>query len=362
MTVSRKYQNDLRASGELSHVREAGLRRWQRCAPLPALFLAAGVSLLSHPAASSAASGSGRLEKVRISGREYVRVRDWARNHNFTVHWQKRYEVLELSKTGLGKLVFTINSCQASVNGIQIWMSFPPIGRSGGAVYLPSADVRDTLEPLLWPEKAKRTSKLNLVCLDPGHGGKDPGNRVGRNEEKKYTLLLAQDMARYLKDAGVKVIFTRTTDQYIDLSARPAYAKRKGADLFVSLHFNSVGVNRNLARGAEVYCLTPAGATSTNVRGRGGNLGSTPGNRYNGSNVLLAYQIQKSLVNSLHFEDRGVRRARFAVLRSAGMPAALVEAGFLSHPVEGKNIMNAAYRRRLARAIVDGILAYKKAG
>jgi len=75
---------------------------------------------------------------------------------------------------------------------------------------------------------------------------------------------------------------------------------------------------------------------------------------------LLAYQLQKSLTHGLGSDDRGVKRARFAVLRDAGMPAVLIEAGFLSHPAEGKRIFDPEYRRKMAQAIADGLLAYKK--
>jgi N-acetylmuramoyl-L-alanine amidase len=76
--------------------------------------------------------------------------------------------------------------------------------------------------------------------------------------------------------------------------------------------------------------------------------------------MLLAYEIQKALVTKVDVEDRGVKRARYAVLREAAMPAVLVEGGFMSHPAEGKNIFSAAYRKKMARAIADAILAYKK--
>ena len=106
--------------------------------------------------------------------------------------------------------------------------------------------------------------------------------------------------------------------------------------------------------------MTPVGAASTNARGEGAGSGSYPGNRNNSKNLLLAYQIQKSLVKNLDSEDRGVRRARFEVLREATMPAALIEAGFLSHPAEGKKIFTEEYRRQMARAITEGIQSYKR--
>jgi N-acetylmuramoyl-L-alanine amidase len=71
--------------------------------------------------------------------------------------------------------------------------------------------------------------------------------------------------------------------------------------------------------------------------------------------------MQKALTRNLSVEDRGVRRARFAVLRDAVMPAVLIEAGFMSHPAEGRKIFTAAYRQKMARAIVEGLLAYKRA-
>jgi N-acetylmuramoyl-L-alanine amidase len=158
----------------------------------------------------------------------------------------------------------------------------------------------------------------------------------------------------------LKVTLTRTTDTFVELPTRPDLARRRKADLFVSLHFNSTESSRNSVQGAEVYCLTPAGASSTNARGEGGGAGWFPGNRYNDKNMFLAYQVQKALTKSLAVEDRGVRRARWAVLRDAVMPALLIEAGFMSHPVEGRKIFDASYRRQMAKAIVDGVLAYKR--
>jgi N-acetylmuramoyl-L-alanine amidase len=76
--------------------------------------------------------------------------------------------------------------------------------------------------------------------------------------------------------------------------------------------------------------------------------------------VVLAYQVQKSLVRNLSCPDRGVRRARFAVLRDAEMPAILIESGYMTHPVEGRKIFDSNYRRQLALAIARGIQNYEK--
>src|SRR5213076_2456119 len=107
-------------------------------------------------------------------------------------------------------------------------------------------------------------------------------------------------------------------------------------------------------------CLTPAGAGSTNARGDSGDISAFAGNTLDAKNMLLAYQFQKAMVKSLAVEDRGVKRARFAVLRNARVPAVLVEAGFMSHPQESERIFNPDFRRQLASAIAEGILAYKR--
>jgi N-acetylmuramoyl-L-alanine amidase len=173
-------------------------------------------------------------------------------------------------------------------------------------------------------------------------------------------LLLSQELQAQLKRAGWKVSLTRTHDSFIDLADRPAVARRRRADLFVSLHFNSTENSTGSVKGAEVYCLTPPGAPSTNAGGEIVGSGWFPGNRYNDENMVLGYQLQKTLAQRVPVEDRGVHRARFAVLREATTPAVLVEAGFLSNPVEGRKICTPAYRRQLAAAIVDGLEAYKR--
>src|SRR5262249_1609517 len=139
-----------------------------------------------------------------------------------------------------------------------------------GGAYVSQLDALTALQPLLSPAKNRAGVKIKKVCLDPGHGGKDPGNRVGSNEEKKYTLLLAQEVSTQLVKAGLKVTMTRTDDTFIELPDRPDIARRRTADLFVSIHFNSADSGRDTVHGTEVYCLTPPGAESTNAHGEGG--------------------------------------------------------------------------------------------
>jgi N-acetylmuramoyl-L-alanine amidase len=303
----------------------------------------------------AASFGSGT---AHIHGQEYVRLIDWARQRGFERGWLRREESLVLTNRSGTKLQFQADSREVRVNGLQVWLLFPLVSREG-AIFITQSDLDHTLRPLLVPPRNADGKKIKSICLDPGHGGKDSGNRVGDKQEKDFTLRLAFELRDQLKRHGFKVWLTRSTDTFIELPDRPGLARRRRADLFLSLHFNATEEGRDEAKGAEVYALTPAGAPSTNARGEGGG-GTAPGNQFDEKNLLLAHEIQKSLIRSLDVEDRGVRRARFAVLRDAAMPATLIEAGFMSHPAEGKKIFGVAYRRQMAKAIADGIASYQR--
>ena len=314
---------------------------------------------LALPGAGAAQNGARAARLGPVSGQAYVRVGDWAKVNGFEAHWLKQDETLQLTNHS-SKLVLAVDSRQAQINGVEVWLLLPVVARNGSAC-LAQLDVERTLRPLLSPPKCPPGHRVRTVCLDPGHGGKDPGNEVGSKQEKRYTVLLAQAVRKLLTRAGLKVVLTRSRDSFVELPERPQLARRRNADVFVSLHFNAADTDRSSVQGAEVYCLTPAGASSTNARGEGAGAGSCPGNRNNDQNLFLAYQVQRALTRNLGVADRGVRRARFAVLRDAVMPAVLIEAGFMSHPDEGRKIFSSAYRQRLAQAIVQGLLAYKAA-
>jgi N-acetylmuramoyl-L-alanine amidase len=301
---------------------------------------------------------AGRGNYVRPN---YVPLTEWARANVFTVRWLERDKTVELAGRG-SRLTFNLDARsdgrKAQINGVQVWLAFPILYQNGRAL-ISQIDLAETLGPILSPPRIPNRFNVKTICIDPGHGGKDPGNRAGSNEEKKYTLLLAQEASAQLKAAGFDVVLTRSSDTFVDLPARPEVARRRNADLFVSLHFNSTEDGRNEVKGTEIFCLTPAGATSTNARGEG-DTRWVVGNRNDEKNMLLAYQMQKSYTKNLDVEDRGVKRARFQVLREVTVPAILIEGGFMSHPTEARKIYDPAYRKQMARSIVDGIVAYKK--
>jgi N-acetylmuramoyl-L-alanine amidase len=317
---------------------------------LPALLAILFLALCDLPARSAT-----------INGQYYVSLADWAQANGLKTSWLKRGDMVEAANR-ITRLILNVDSHDAEINGVHVALSFP-VANDHGNVLIAQFDLDNTVRPLLFPSRYLESKRITTICLDPGHGGKDTGNRVGGffwHNEKTYTLLLAQELHDQLRRAGFNVILTRTRDTYVDLPERPALANRFRADLFVSLHFNATQTGKNEVAGPETYCITPVGAASSNAQGEGADHGATTANRVENKSLLFAYQIQKALVQNLGVNDRSVRRARFAVLSDAQMPAILIEGGYMTNPTEGKKIYDANYRKQMAAAIVKGILAYQK--
>ena len=260
-------------------------------------------------------------------------------------------------KTNFAQLEMEVDRRDILVNGVNHWLS-TPILATRGKLWISEVDVLKTLDPVLRPERLRKPGRsVRTIVLDPGHGGSDRGTRGRSSFEKEMTLDLAKRLERNLVASGVRVLLTRTIDKTVALDDRVAFAKAKGADLFVSLHFNSGGS----AEGIETYCTPPAGATSTaDPRADGGDRDAVPSNRFDDQNVWLAHCTQRALLGATRAVDRGVRRARFYVLRYATCPSILIEGGFLSSPSEEQRILQGDYREMLAKGIADGILTYKK--
>jgi N-acetylmuramoyl-L-alanine amidase len=294
-----------------------------------------------------------RLSRTELYGNEYLRLTQWAEAYKYDLKTQGDTVILT---SRWSRLVFKSDSRQAEIRGVQVHLSVP-VAKRGDEFFISVLDTATVLQPLLYPVKSPKVT-VRSVCIDAGHGGKDPGNLEGKFQEKRYTLQLAEELQRALKAAGLRATLLRSTDTYHDPADRPGIARRQKADLLVSLHYNSAGDSS--ARGLETYCMTPAKASSTNARGEGANTGAYPANQYDAHNVLLAWHVQQAMVQQLGLPDRGVRRARFAVLRFSTMPAILVEGGFMSNPADMARIADATHRKKMAEAIASGILAYKK--
>lgn len=293
-----------------------------------------------------------------INGHSYVPLASWARTHGFGGYTQDGGAEFVLTNKN-SRLIFNQDSGDVTINGIKVRLCLPVA--KGGFISQLDADV--TIRPLVYQPKAS-AKKIVTVCLDPGHGGKDTGFRIGRffpRNEKTYTLALALELRRQLQQAGFNVLLTRDKDVYLDLPARAEIANRAGADLFLCLHFNCSTQEPQNVQGPETYCMTPVGAASSNdSAGEGSGSRAYSGNRFQDKSLLLAYEVQRSLVKDLGVTDRGVRRARYQVLRDAQMPAVLLEGGYMSHPVEGKRIFDSAWRRQMAAALVRAVVNYER--
>lgn len=307
----------------------------------------------------SAQKPAAGLSRVFLFGKDYVRIEDWARANGGQARWTvPKQEVRVTLKSGTFN--FTVDSRRSVMKGTTVWLSLP-VAFNNGSAHIGSVDIATAINPLLNPPRNMAGRPVKHIVIDPGHGGRDPGNMEGRRQEKQFTLLLAKELGEILGKAGFKVSYTRTSDSTLDLPERAAIARRRGADLLICVHFNSAdGPGGSAVKGAETFCMTPARTSSTNARGEGSGAGAFAGNRFDSKNMLLAYEIQRAIAAESGAEDRGVKRARFWVLRDAEMPAAYVEGGFMTNPSDARRIYDGPTRRKLAQAIADGIVTYKK--
>jgi N-acetylmuramoyl-L-alanine amidase len=218
-----------------------------------------------------------------------------------------------------------------------------------------------------------------VVVLDPGHGGeKDGALSVEGRREKDITLQIARLLRKRLEKQGARVVLTRGADVTVDLPRRAAIANAEEADLFVSLHLNSApGGPGSPARGIETYFLsadaTDASASAVAARENADRPRSDPSDAVGGiledledqanlaESSRLAQAIHGALVRGTRAPDRGVKQAPFHVLAGARMAAALLELGFVSHPVEGKDLARPARQEAIAASIADGIAAWRRA-
>jgi len=218
--------------------------------------------------------------------------------------------------------------------------------------------------------------KINTIVIDPGHGGKDPGATYSGLREKDIVLDVSKELYRLLKkDAPhLKVYMTRNRDVFIPLESRTAFANRKKADVFISIHVNAAPNRR--ARGVETYVLNVTNdkkalevaalenqTTQKSMSDLQGILKDIMLNSKLEESLQLASFIQKNLHKNLYKSKKynlGVKQAPFYVLVGAKMPSILVEAGFVSNRNEAKMLKSKKYRKRIAKGIHRGVMSYIK--
>lgn len=171
---------------------------------------------------------------------------------------------------------------------------------------------------------------MKIVCIDPGHGGKDPGATTKTGiDEKDIALTVALKVGALL--TGYEIVYTRDEDVYVGLSERALIANQAKAGLFVSVHCNSV--DDESAHGMEVYHYTHASEASKSA----------------------ARVIYDKLLPVCGLRGRGVKAKDLAVLRETAMPAVLIELGFVSNPGDRAKLTDSAWQDDAAKVIADGI-------
>ncbi len=260
--------------------------------------------------------------------------------------------------SGKMQLEVTVGLRECEINGVKHWLAFP-VAFHDGQVLVSRLDLSKIIEPSLRPELIPGMLPVTTVVLDPGHGGHDRGATSRFGFEKDFALDVALRARLELEKEGYKVVMTRATDVFIPLEQRAAVANHIPDSIFVSIHFNSSNTNAD-ARGFEIFSMAPRGAPSTNDSGpRERDLREEPGNAMDIPSGALAGSVFHALLGQVPLVDRGVKHARFAVLRLASVPAVLIECGFVSNTAESTLISSSAWRAKVAEAIVDGVENYK---
>ncbi len=253
------------------------------------------------------------------------------------------------------KIGFEKDSRKAHFNGTLVWLN-APFSRTDKDGILSATDVRLTAIPILTGQTGLRPIPTHCVVLDAGHGGDDPGAANGRLLEKRLVLDLAKRTRDRLTAGGIKVMLTRDRDQTMTLNQRIARAKVARATIFVSIHLNAAA--NTAAEGFETYLLPATGFAST--AGTAKDVSPQPGNRFDTANMRLAFQVHRNMLQQTHAAERGIRRARYEVLKTAPCPAILVECGFLSNPGNAKQLGQSDHLDRIADGLSKGIRQYIK--
>ncbi len=263
----------------------------------------------------------------------------------------------------------------------------PPRAVANNTVRQPISTPR---QPISAPGKAITASKLFklpvsgkrdiVIAIDAGHGGEDPGAiGPGGVREKDIVLLIAKELQRQINaEKGFRAELVRTGDYFIPLRRRTDIARKKGADLFVSVHADAAP--RAAAFGASVYALSDSGATSETARwladseNRSDLIGGAGNVKLDDKDAMLAgvlldLSMTASLSSSLDIgqkvlsnmgritplHKKRVEQAGFMVLKSPDMPSILVETGFISNPGESKKLANRSHQQAIARSIHSGV-------
>ena len=321
---------------------------------------------------------------------QYVQLMKLCQAYSIDCKWDSFIRTAVITKNG--RIVLREGSDRILINGNEKKLSNPAVF-TNGTVYVPVSFIKNDLGRIITAPRAMAevisekipvsmpTGKyaIKTIVIDAGHGGKDAG-AVGRRlrlKERDLTLDIARRLKKIFEDRGMKVIMTRDSDVFIPLPERSRIANTSGADLFVSVHINAS--RSRFMNGFECYYLSEA--TDDNARAtealENATLKTDDGTILEHSSSLdktlwdmkltenrresaeLASYICSSVENSFAARSRGVKTARFYVLKYTRIPAVLVEVGYLSNKFEELKLRDDNYVDRITEVIAKGILSYK---
>ena len=310
-----------------------------------------------------------------------IPLQDVCDRYHVTWQWDGVTQVVLMEYRG-NKSRALVGSSTVLIGEKQIILS-APLRRENSTIYVPEDFEAKVLAPFGVPisglSPVESSSRVHVIVIDAGHGGKDRGTMApsGGMDEKEIVLDVAKRLRMLLEGAGIKVIMTRDTDDFISLPERTIIAARSGADLFLSVHVNS---NRDHSvNGLLVYYLESLGKKDVNEEQRKENehifLKSLSANDSPTLQAIVtdmmdtlktaqSQKLAKLIVREAREEPGvkvrgdGIRLCHFFVVRNTLIPAVLVETGFLSNHLEHNKLISPLYRQKMAEVIARGVLDY----
>jgi N-acetylmuramoyl-L-alanine amidase len=253
-------------------------------------------------------------------------------------------------------------SVEFFINGLKFNLSYP-VRERDGELWVSRMDLSKVIEPVMRPQAIRNSERITTVVLDAGHGGHDKGASNAYGGEKDYTLDVVLKAKRLFEEAGYRVVLTRATDVFVPLEQRVKIANRCTNALFISVHFNSGGSGS----GVETYTLAPCGVPSMMADGpRVSDWERCPGNVRDAENMALATATHAAVIHDIRplasaMPDRGIKRARFVVIRDVIIPGVLLEGGFLTSQYDARRIAAGDYRRQIAASLLLAVERYNNA-
>ncbi len=328
-----------------------------------------------------------QMRAYRIGNNTYINAQDFAKEFKFNINWDDTQRILSLSAPAM-EIKLLNNQNYFLINKDFHGLNSKIISYKGG-FFIPAefmGQVKDKLltmsNRLIKKPIYKEPYKIKKIVIDPGHGGKDSGACGTRGlQEKAVVLDIAFKLRRLLHAYGYDIIMTRSEDIFIPLWKRADIANKTNADLFISIHANAS--QDNSASGMEVFYLSDAmddysrsiesaenaslsfedklhSQYSFNFNHTRAAIWDLTCDAYRRESIILSNIVLKNMTSVTNFKKRGVKCARFYVLKHTLLPSILIETGFVTNSSEESSLSQDKIRLNIANAILKGVLEYSQ--